>query len=446
MSRTVGPAEPHPWYAAWVLGLLLLAYVLSFVDRQLLSLLVGPVRRDLGIGDFQFSLISGWAFAIFYTVMGIPIGKLADTGNRRRLIAVGIALWSLMTALCGLAKSFSTLFLARIGVGVGEAALSPPTYSLLSDYFPPRQLPRAMAIYTLGITLGGGLAYLVGGFVVGLVAGIDAVSWPLLGTLRPWQLAFLVVGLAGLPVALLMLSIREPRRRMDDASATTEEPQQWSLAAILRQTWRRRSDYAIVLYVVPLLSVVGYAFLSWYPEFLIRSYGLERSQAGYTTGWLYLVAGSIGTLGGAWLAGRLAAAGMADANGRLVALVAVALPLPAVLTPLMPTAALSVLCAVPTMLLLNAYFGVSLAALQLITPNRARARLSAVLLLANNLLGLGFGTSLVAALTQYYFAADVALGKSIAVIALLFSLPAAIIAWRSLSGYRRAVERLRSPA
>ena len=427
----------HSWYPVWVLTVLVLAYLLAFVDRQLLYLLVGPIREDLDIGDFQFSLISGWAFALFYTLMGIPIGRLADIGNRRNIIAVGVALWSLMTALCGLAKNFTLLFLARVGVGVGEAALSPPAYSLLSDYFTARQLPRAMAVFTLGISMGGGVAYLIGGAVVGWVSELSSVSLPLVGSLRPWQLAFVVIGICGLPMALLVLTIAEPVRLFGGHSNQTQQTEPFF--SLLKTTWQTRQDYAAILFVVPLLSVVGYAFLSWYPEFLIRSFSMPRSQAGYIVGWLYLIAGSSGTLGGAWLAGFMARCGYLDANVRLIAVVATLLPIPAVLTVQLSLPWLSIFFGGITILLLSSYFGVALAALQLITPNRSRASLSALLLLANNLLGLGIGTSLVAALTEFGFGYDRALGHSIAIVAAVFSTVAAYTAWRSLNGYRTAL-------
>ncbi len=424
--------------ARFVLAMLLLAYILSFVDRQILSLLVGPIRDDLGIGDFQFSLLSGAAFALFYTLMGIPIGRWADSGNRSRIIVIGIALWSAMTALCGVARSFGALFAARVGVAVGEAALSPPSYSLLSDYFSPARLPRALAIYTLGITVGGGMAYLIGGAVVGFIGEMEAVPWPLVGELAPWRLAFIIVGLPGLLVALLVYAtVHEPPRRLQPG----EKGKLLSVHSALRHIVGHRADYAVVLYTVPLLSIAGYGFLGWYPEYLIRTFDVARSQAGYLTGGLYLISGTAGTLCGARLAELLARRGYRDANGRLVALVASALPLPVLLSTQADSLAMAIVLATPVIFLLNAYFGVSLAALQLVTPNRLRAQLSAGLLFATNLLGLGFGTSAVAALTEFGFGDDAALGRSLALVGSAVTLLAALIAWRQLGGYRAAIGR-----
>ena len=152
---------PNQIYAWYVVSVLTVAYIFSFIDRQILNLLVEPIQQDLNLSDTQISLLQGMAFALFYTLMGIPIARLADVANRRTIIATGVFLWSLMTALCGLTKTFWQLFAARIGVGVGEAALSPPSYSLFSDYFPPGKVTRAIAVFTGGSFLGAGLAYII---------------------------------------------------------------------------------------------------------------------------------------------------------------------------------------------------------------------------------------------------------------------------------------------
>ena len=198
---------PNQIYAWYVVAVLTVAYIFSFVDRQIINLLVEPIREDLQLTDTQISLLQGIAFALFYTLMGIPIARLADVSNRRAIIAVGVFLWSLMTAMCGLAKSFGQLFAARIGVGVGEAALSPPAYSLFTDYFPPGKVTRAIAVFTGGSFLGAGLAYIIGGFVVDFVTRLDVVEVPVFGQIRAWQMAFIVVGLPGILLALLVFFI-----------------------------------------------------------------------------------------------------------------------------------------------------------------------------------------------------------------------------------------------
>ncbi len=203
------PSSLSAWYAVIIL---LLAYVLSFVDRIIMSLLVIPIQKDLGISDTQMGLLMGLAFAIFYTVVGIPIARLSDAKSRKIIVSIGIFLWSIMTAVCGLARSFIELFLARVGVGVGEATLSPAAYSMIADYFPEEKLGKAIAVYQSGALFGSGIAFIIGGAIVGLIVNSNATSLPFLGELQPWQLAFIIVGLPGVLMALVMLTVKEPKR------------------------------------------------------------------------------------------------------------------------------------------------------------------------------------------------------------------------------------------
>ena len=213
-THTAGPdAYPSSGYAWYVVGVLTLAYIFSFIDRQVLSLMVGPIQKDLGIDDFQMSLLMGPSFAVFYTLFGIPLGRLADTRSRRVIISLGIAVWSIMTAGCGLTKTFWQLAVMRMGVGVGEASLSPSAYSLISDYFRPQRRSTAMSVYSMGIYIGSGMAFLLGGFIMKLAAGTDSTPLPWIGGVHSWQLVFLAVGLPGLLVSLLLLTVREPVRK-----------------------------------------------------------------------------------------------------------------------------------------------------------------------------------------------------------------------------------------
>ena len=193
-SKTSQPSLKYAWY---VVIILMVCYTLSFIDRQILSLLVKPIQQDLGINDTEMGLLQGAAFGIFYTLLGLPMGWLADRISRRNLIAVGIFFWSLMTALCAVARSFGSLFFARMGVGVGEATLAPSAFSMISDYFPRERLGTALSVYSAGIFIGAGLALIVGGTVVSAVSNIPAITMPVLGTIASWRLTFLIVGLPG---------------------------------------------------------------------------------------------------------------------------------------------------------------------------------------------------------------------------------------------------------
>ena len=204
----------YKWYA---LGILIVAYTFSYLDRQALTLLVGPIRKSLDISDTQLSLLHGFAFAIFYTVLGLPLGRLVDQQRRTTIIAAGVAVWSIMTVFCGLARNFTQMFLARIGVGVGEAALMPGAYSLISDYFPPHSRPIALSLYLSAIYVGAGLATIIGGTIIAIMPAIDA---PIVGHLEPWQGVFIVIGLPGLLIALWVLTMREPQRTGAKAGLT----------------------------------------------------------------------------------------------------------------------------------------------------------------------------------------------------------------------------------
>ena len=199
------------FYAWYVVSVLLIAQAFAFLDRMIMGLLVGPIRESFEISDTQFSLLAGLAFSLFYAVMGLPLSRIADKGNRRNLIAAGIGVWSLMTALCGLAKGYWSLFAARVGVGVGEATLGPAAYSMITDYFPKDVLARALSVYMIGVTLGSGLAYMLGSAVVSYVEGMDQIMLPLFGSMEGWQLTFVIIGLPGVLVSFLLLStVKEP--------------------------------------------------------------------------------------------------------------------------------------------------------------------------------------------------------------------------------------------
>ncbi|MEH6569476.1 MAG: MFS transporter [Halioglobus sp.] len=437
MSLARQPATT-PAQANYALIVLLLAYILSFIDRNAMAVLIGPIRDDFGISDFQYSLLHGFAFSIFYIFLGLPIARMADRGNRKTIVTIGVFFWSVMTCLCGFASSFKALFLARIGVGVGEAALSPPAYSLLSDYFSRDTLPRAMAVYTLGITLGGGLAYIIGGSVYQYFLTNGPLSGPGIEQLRPWQLTFIAVGLPGFLLVLALSFMIEPGRREIDASAATGNSH-LSVSEVIACMKGHWQAYAALILGVSALSVLGYGTMAWYPEFLVRSHGLSRVEAGSNFGMIFIVAGSIGAIVGGWSAKPLTRRGYSDANMRIVMWVALLWMIPAAVGPMLPTATLALWAAVPTVFFLNSYFGVCIAAVQLITPNRMRAQVSAILLFMTNLFGLALGPSLIAALTDFVFKDDAALGRSLMILPLFVCpLAAALLAW-GLKYYRAAL-------
>lgn len=423
----------YQWRANWALMVLLSAYILSFVDRNVMAILVGPIRESFEISDFQYGLLHGLAFTLFYTFLGLPIARLADRRSRRSIVGVGVLFWSLMTCACGVVKSFGGLFVARMGVGLGEAALSPPAHSLLSDVYPARRLPRALSIFTLGITIGGGMAYMIGGWVLGAVGTTD-VSAPLVGALEPWQLTFIVIGLPGFLVGALAWTIREPKRR----GRTAAEHEGVPVREVLRYFRKHARLYFGILGSVSMLSILGYGTITWYVEMLIRNFNAKASEVGPIFGWIFIVAGSIGALSGGFLAERLRVR-YPDANLRVVVISAVAWLVPGVLGPLMPTEQGALLMAAPILFLMSSYFGPAIAALQTVTPNEMRALASALLLFASNMLGLGLGPPIVGWLTTHVLGGDQTLHIALAGLAAVFSpLAAGVAAW-GLKAYGRRV-------
>lgn len=283
--------------ANMALVLLLLAYVLSFIDRNVMAVLIGPIRQDFDISDFQYSLLHGFAFSMFYIALGLPIARLADRYPRLNIISIGIVVWSAMTVACGLVKNFGTLFVARMGVGVGEAALSPAAFSIFSDVYSPEKLPKATAVYSLGITLGGGLAYILGGAIYEYFVAFEPIQAGFLGEIKAWQLTFIAVGLPGFVVALALKLLPEPPRQQSELTpASTGLP--------LSEVWSFFKSnarlYVGIIGSMSLMSVVGYGVMAWYPEMLIRIYDVDRSVAGTQFGTVFIIAGSIGTLAGGW--------------------------------------------------------------------------------------------------------------------------------------------------
>jgi len=434
---------PRPavgWYAVTVLTI---AYVLSFIDRSILTLLVGPIRADLGISDTQISLLHGLAFAIFYTTLGIPIALLADRLNRRNIIAIGIVVWSVATAMCGLARSFWQLFAARVSVGVGEAALSPAAYSMIADLFPPQRLGRALAVYTVGAFAGAGLAYLIGGAVVGAVSGASSVMVPVLGEVRSWQLVFFIVGWPGLLVALWMLTVREPvRRHVRQAGTETSIPA--ALRDCLRHMRAHWQTYSAHLLGFALLGLVFNATIAWMPSYLIRIFALAPGQAGFWVGIALLVFGTLGVLTGGWLTDRWNAAGHTDAAMRVgltCAVCTVPFALSATLVPSLPT---SIALFAGLVFFTSMPFGAAAVAIQIVTPPLMRATASSMYLCVLNLVGLGLGPTLVALFTDYLFGDDAAVGRSMALTAALVLLPAIALFWWGLPHFRRAAAAARA--
>jgi len=424
---------------AWVtVAILMVAYVLSFIDRQILNLLVGPIRRDLVISDTQMSLLMGLSFALFYTVCGIPLGRLADTRSRRGLIAIGVLFWSAATAACGMARLYWQFLLCRIGVGVGEAALSPAAYSLIADSFPAERRATAISVYSMGVYLGSGLAFLLGGLVIQFASAQGDVVLPVFGEVRPWQLIFLILGGAGVLFTLLMLAVKEPARRGVGAGISVP------LADVGRYIRANRRTVLCHNFGFAGLAFAGYGSAAWVPTFFIRTYGWDAGQVGIVYGSIVAVFGCLGIVFGGRLADWMTRRGSSDANMR-VGLYAAIGALPCVLAfPLMDSAFWAFVLMAPTVFFLSMPFGVAPAAIQEIMPNSMRGQASAIYLFVITLVGLGIGPTAVAVVTDYVFADDNALRYSLLIVTTLAVASSVILLGQGLKPYRESMVRLQS--
>lgn len=370
-------------YKRYVLASLLLISILNFVDRQVLAILMEPIKKDLGVSDTQLGFLSGIAFAIFYTTCGIPIARLADRRNRVTIIAIALALWSAMTALCGLAGNFVQLVLARIGVGVGEAGCSPPSQSVISDYFGREQRGRAMAVFMLGVPLGVMAGYLVGGWI---------------NELYGWRAAFLMLGLPGVALAVVFrLTVREPTRGGTDGVAVTEQPQ-IAIKQVLASLWQLRS-FRYLVAASTTSAFVSYGVGQWLPSFLIRSFGMNTGELGT---WMALTTGIGGAIG-MYLGGQLADRfGQADPRVQVQAsAIAMGLAVPFTLgVVLWPAKLPALILMIPPTILTYLNFGPTYALVQSLVDVRMRATAAAVMLMIVNLIGLGLGPQIVGILSD----------------------------------------------
>ncbi len=435
---------PRPAYAWYVVVVLLLAYILAFVDREIIAQLVPAIKKTLVVSDTQMSLILGGAFAIFYCFCGIPLAWLADRGNRRWLIFGGVTLWSLMTCACGLAGSYMQLFLARVGVGAGEGALNPPALSLLKDYFPKETLGRAIGLYTAGVSSGSGLAFIIGGTLYPLVVARGPQTWPMVGSLEPWQQMFIYVGLPGLLVAALILTIREPVRRESLNPAVRIAPAStWQVLQFLAKRWR---SFIVLFLALSVLAIMAYGIGLWIPAFLGRSYNLSDAQVGHyiqLRGVVAIVFGMIGVVGGGWLCDVFQRR-FDDGYVRVCLIAFVFMGIGYGTFTLMPTPELAILMLIPATLGAAAPTAAGAAAVISIAPPHMRAQITALYYLVLNFVGLFVGPTAIALVTDYYFKDETKIRYSMWIVATTFSIIGILLLIYNRRHFRTAVQEARS--
>jgi MFS family permease len=418
-------------YAWYVVAVLTLANISANVDQYILSLLVEPIKRDLAISETQMGLLLGAAFSIFYALLGFPIARLADRTNRRNTMAGGITLWSVFTSLCATAHTYARLFLFRIGVGVGEASLNGPGVSLLSDYFPRERRARALSIYSLGIYVGAGSAYFVGALIVGLIAEGGTWTVPVIGAIYPWQSVFLVVGLPGLVIAALFLTVREPQR--------AEREHRLPVAALVEWVASNKRTYIAHSFGFASSRLVNSALAVWLPSFFLRTYGLPTNQAGKAQGLLTMSIGTIGVLCGGWVADRYVKSGRTNGPLRVGMIGAAGMIVSVTAMALMPTAALAIACLAVVNFFAAFPSGAAAAAAADIVPSPLRTQGAALYFLVVALVAQTLGPYAVGFLNDHVFT-PAGIRYSFVAVAIGAMTIALVLLGSGLGSYRRTVE------
>ena len=437
--QTTAPSLRYPWY---VVSILMVAYISSFIDRQVLALLVEPIKRDFGVSDTQVGLLIGFSFAIFYTFLGLPIGWLADRRSRKLIIVIGITVWSIMTALCGLANTYWLLFFCRMGVGVGEAALSPAAYSIITDYFPKNKLGTALGMYNMGVYLGSGLSILLVALIIKLVSVEGLWELPIIGSVRPWQTVFFMVGLPGLLiVGIIAATVREPIRKGTGHTLAS--------GSDIRKYFQDNRQAILSLNVgIALMATASYGATSWTTSSLIRLYGMTASQAGVLFGGLVTVFSTLGVITGGRYADFLSKKGVVDAKMRV--------PVQGMTASTIGALAMLITLAIYgkpplelTLVLVSIFcftsslpYGAATAALQEIIPANMRGTFSAFYLFVINIIGLGCGPLLVGFINDRVFGTPQTIMLSMSISMMVSSCLSAIILYRGLKPFARTAQAL----
>lgn len=433
--------QPSLRYAWYVVFLLTLANISSFIDRQILSLLIKPIKHDLHLSDTQMSLLLGLSFALFYTLFGILIGRLADRYSRRNIIMGGITVWSLMTALCGGIRTYPQFFLARMGVGVGEATLSPSAYSIIADYFPKNRLATATSVFTMGIFLGSGLALVVGAGLIAKMPLEGLIDVPVFGVVFPWQIIFFYVGLPGLVITLLLTTVKEPVRQ--NVLKTNGVAAKLSLGESVAIIFTHRKAYLSICFGMAFSAMVNYGSTAWVPTFFVRTFGWTIPQAGFRYGLVLVLSSIAGVLFGGWYADYLNKKGVGD--GRLrIGLIACGGCLVSAVIPLIANPQVALVAFFFPAFLVAMPMGAATAAIQEIMPNQVRALALSIFLFILNMIGLGLGPTLVSLFTDFVFHDELAIRYSLVLLFLVGGAIGTVCFLVAMKPYRMALEVIRT--
>lgn len=436
-----GERNARPLYPAYVVLIGMLVSILAVLDRQVLALLVEPLKADLKISDLQFSALTGTAFSVSYALAGLPIGAWVDRFSRVRILAGGLFAWSLATFVSSFARSFGALFTARMCVGIGESVLQPATKSLIADLFHGRHLAKAIAAVALGASIGSGLALILGGAIFAVVGETGFVHVPLIGACRPWQFVLLCMGLPGILLApVVLFTVAEPMRRRilvtrEGGDAAT------SYAALWRFTLEHRAAVLSVLFGYALYSLAFQGLIAWAPTYLIRRFGMTAAAVGGTLGPAQLAINIAMMVASGWWIDRAVARGHADAAIRWsIGAIAVGF-VPLLLFPYMPSALLSMALLVVGIIGTSGYVVGSIPLMQMM-PSQLRGKAMVTYLLLSNMIAGVFGPSLVALLTEHVFGDPKMVGVSLSIVTGGSLALTALVLVAGLGGYRASMAAL----
>jgi len=425
------PPERQSWL---IVAVLCACVIVSFIDRQIINLLVEDLRRDLQLTDTSISLLQGLAFALFYATCAVPLGRFADTANRKWLIAIGLAVWTVATALCGTAAGFAQLFMWRILVGVGEATLTPCAFSMMADLFKPLRLALPAGLYAGSSFIGSGIALMAGGAILSHLAQDGPLVLPMLGEVRIWQAAFMLAAVPGVLVLLVLITtVNEPVRRGVPTGRLAVRP---PLREVLAAYRAKAPAFNAVFLGVSLLGAVQFAIGAWGPAFLMRVHGWNAGQVGTAYGLVLVVCGTSGAIVGGWLAVRLEARG---GQGHLrTALFSALATLPfAIAFPLAPSGMAAVALLAPTVFLGTLSLGAGPALIAVLTPPQMRGVMVAINVFAASLIGQAVGPWLVAVCTDQVFGAPAGVRYSLVLVPTVLLLLAATFLLRGIGWLRR---------
>ncbi len=425
-------------------------YVLSFMDRIIIAVLIEPIKADLALTDVQLSLLGGLSFAIFYSVVGIFIGRLADSLNRPLLIALGVFIWSLTTALCGFVGRFWQLLVLRMGVGLGESALLPSTISLLADYFPPKRVATPTSVFLFGAPIGIGLSFVTGGYLLRSADGITAApQWsevPVVGGMAAWQLVLFFLGVIGMIMTLALVSVHEPRNRAPVVEAGRKSAARATEPARLRDVARYANRNAVAIWSLyfgmALISLAAYAQGIWDFTFLSRTYGIEPAEVGLRYGLVQMFGGLAGMFLAGLAADKLGRRGVEAASLRMVILgCAISAPF-SFLYPLAESATASLSLMAIAIFGSNMGFACAASAIQRMFPGSMLGLAAGVYYFVSNAIGMGVGPTAVAAITDYVFADAEMIRYSLAAVGGVARVTAFVMILAGFSAYRNLLREI----